>query len=216
MTPRPAAARGVITVTPSALGGNWQLSPQGTDDVFLVALVRADVDENHYCVNAESGTRCRVLTRRLESYDHCLRPSRLVRFCWPGFRRSPSHQLPANARHSLPWDPNHIVPYAPVADPGVTVTGPNAELTGPRDNISSWAKGGGCSPDKSVRDIGSDIVLWTYRGCASGIDVELYTFSTPTIVARFSIVIAPTTNTISATELMLDFFEAHPMRPHRS
>jgi polyhydroxybutyrate depolymerase len=213
--PRLAAARGVITVTPSALGGNWQLSPKGTDDVFLVALVHGV--ENHYCVNLN---QVHVAGFSLGAWKAtttaCGHPDM---FASVGLVSEEVHPtscppMPVIAFHGTA---DHIVPYGSGGDPGVTVTGPNAELTGARDNISSWAKGGGCSPDKNVRDIGSDVVLWTYRGCASGIDVELYTILHADHRWPGSpIVIAPTTNTISATKLMLDFFEAHPMRPHRS
>jgi polyhydroxybutyrate depolymerase len=213
--PRLAAARGVITVTPSALEGNWQLSPKGTDDVFLVALVHNV--ENHYCVNLNqvhvAGFSLGAWKATATACGHS------DMFASIGLVSEEVHPtscppMPVIAFHGTA---DHIVPYGSGGDPGVTVIGPNAELTGARHNISSWAKGGGCSADKSVRDIGSDVVMWTYRGCAPGIDVELYTILHADHRWPGSpIVIAPTTSTIGATKLILDFFEAHPMRPHRS
>jgi polyhydroxybutyrate depolymerase len=112
---------------------------------------------------------------------------------------------------------DHIVPYGAGSDPGITVTGPNAELTGAQFNIGSWAKGGRCSGAKKVHDIGADVVLWVYAGCAPGVEVELYTILHADHRWPGSpVVIPPTTNTISATKLMLDFFESHPLHPRHS
>ena len=77
----------------------------------------------------------------------------------------------------------------------------------------AWATAAHCSTHKDVQHIGSDVVLWTYPDCAPGVDVELYTIlhgdhSWP----GAAITIAPTTHTIDATTLILDFFQRHPMR----
>jgi polyhydroxybutyrate depolymerase len=209
--PRLATARGMITVTPNAIGGNWQLSPGGTDDVFLVALVH--YVESKYCIDLK---QVHVAGFSLGAWKAttlaCGHPDI---FASVGLVSEEVHPttcapMPVIAFHGTA---DHTVPYGPGGDPGVTVTGPNAGLTGARYNIASWAKGGRCSADKKVRDIGADVVLWTYTGCAPGVDVELYTILHADHRWPGSpIVIAPTTNTISATKLILDFFESHPMR----
>jgi polyhydroxybutyrate depolymerase len=213
--PRLATARGMITVTPTALGGNWQLSPKGADDDFLVALVH-DV-ESKYCINLN---QVHVAGFSLGAWKAtttaCGHPDIFASLGLGSEELHPTTcaPMPVIAFHGTA---DHTVPYGPGGDPGVTVTGPNAGLTGAQYNIASWAKGGRCSADKKVRDIGDDVVLWAYAGCAPGVEVELYSILHADHRWPGSpIVIAPTTNTVSATKLMLDFFESHPMRRHHS
>ena len=213
--PRLATARGMITVTPSALGGNWQLSPKGTDDIFLVALVHEV--ESKYCINRNqvhvAGFSLGAWKATTTACDH---PDI---FASVGLVSEEVHPttcapMPIIAFHGTA---DHSVPYGSGGDPGITVIGPNAGLTGAQYNIALWAKGGRCSAGKSVREIGTDVVFWNYRGCAPGVEVELYTvLHADHRWPGSPIDIAPTTNTISATELMLDFFESHPMRQHHS
>ncbi len=211
--PREAAARGIITLTPDAIGGNWQLSPKGADDDFLVSLVRNV--ESRYCVNLD---HVHVAGFSLGSWKATtVACGHQDIFASIGLVSEEVHPttcppMPVIAFHGTA---DHVVPYGAGADPGVTVTGPNAGLPGARDNIASWAKGGRCPAHKKVRTIGSDVVLWTYTGCAPGVNVELFTILHADHRWPGSpIVIEPTTNTISATKLILDFFESHPLR-HR-
>jgi polyhydroxybutyrate depolymerase len=211
--PRQATARGMITVTPDAIAGFWQLSPKGTDDDFLVALVR--YIESRYCVDLEHvGVTGVSLGAWKATEMACGHPDIFASVGLVGEEVHPTScpPMPVIAFHGTA-DPT--VPYGAGADPGVTVTGPNAGLTGARYNIASWAAGGRCSTYKQVRRIGGDVVLWTYPGCTSGVDVELYTIlhgghTWP----GAAITIGPTTHTIDATKLILDFFESHSLR-HR-
>ncbi len=209
--PRLATARGMITVTPDAIGGDWQLNPKGADDDFLVALVREI--ESRYCVNLD---HVHVAGFSLGSWKAttvaCGHPDI---FASVGLVSEEVHPtscppMPVIVFHGTA---DHIVPYGLGADPGVTATGPNAGLPGARYNIASWAKGGQCSTRKEVRHIGGDVVLWTYRGCAPGVSVELFTILHADHRWPGSpIAIAPTTNTVSATKLILGFFESHPLQ----
>jgi len=211
--PRQATARGMITVTPDAVAGNWQLSPKGTDDNFLVALVR-DV-ESRYCIDLE---QVHVAGFSLGAWKAttvaCGHPNIFASVGLVSEEVHPTNCLPMPVI-VFHGTADHIVPYGAGADPGVAVSGPNAGLPGARFNIASWAVGGRCSTNKKVRRIGGDVVLWTYQGCASGVDVELYTILHADHRWPGSpIVIEPTTNTINATRLILDFFESHPLRQH--
>ena len=213
--PRAAAARGIVTVTPDALDGNWQLSPTGTDDVFLVALVH-HIEEN-YCINLR---RVHVAGFSLGAWKAtttaCGHPNL---FASVGLVSEEVHPttcapMPVIAFHGTA---DHVVPYGAGGDQGVTVSGPNAGLTGARDNIASWAKGGRCSADKKVHDIGPDVIMWDYGGCEPGVNVELFTvLHADHRWPGSPIVIPPTTNSISATKLMLNFFAAHPLRQHHA
>jgi len=209
--PRRAAARGMITVTPDAIAGDWQITPTGTDDDFLVALVR-DV-ESRYCVDLE---HVHVVGLSLGAWKAttlaCGHPDIFasVGLVAEEVRLNKCPPMPVIAFHGTA---DHTVPYGPGADPGVTVTGFNAGLPGARYNIASWAKGGRCSTHKQVRRIGRDVVLWSYPSCASGIDVELYTIlHADHTWPGSAISIGPTTHTVDATNLILNFFESHPLR----
>ena len=175
--PREAAARGMITVTPDAIGGNWELNPKGADDDFLVALVRTV--ETRYCVNLD---HVHVAGFSLGSWKAttvaCGHPDI---FASVGLVSEEVHPttcppMPVIAFHGTA---DHIVPYGAGADPGVTVSGPNAGLPGVRYNIASWAKGGRCSSDKKVRNIGGDVVLWSYTGARPASTWNSSPFSTP-------------------------------------
>jgi len=211
---RRAAARGIITVTPDAIDHQWQLGPKGTDDDFLVALVHAI--ESRYCVNLD---RVDVAGLSLGSWKAavmaCVHPDV---FAAAGLvavevHPKPCRPMPVIAFHGTA---DHVVPYGEGADPGVVVHGFNADLPGARENIASWAEDGHCSTQAQVRTIGTDVVRWTYAGCASGVDVQLYTvLHGDHTWPGSAITIGPTTHTIDATNLILDFFQAHPLRnPH--
>jgi polyhydroxybutyrate depolymerase len=209
--PRRATARGIIMVTPDAIADNWQLSATGSDDDFLVALVRSV--EDNYCIDLH---RVYVAGFSLGSWKSalmaCTHPDMFAATALVAVEvhPTPCPNMPVIAFHGTA---DHAVPYGAGADPGVVVHGFNASLPGARDNIAAWATAAHCSTHKDVRPIGSDVVLWTYPDCAPGVDVELYTIlhgdhSWP----GAAITIAPTTHTIDATKLILDFFEHHPRR----
>src|SRR5699024_4797993 len=89
---------------------------------------------------------------------------------------------------------------------------PNAGLPGTRENAADWADGNGCEPEPEVEEIGDDVERWAYRGCDDGADVELYTvFEGEHTWPGSDIEIGATTQTIDATEISLDWFEAHPL-----
>ena len=206
--PRRGAARGAIVIAPDAVNGSWQLTSEGSDDDFLVSLVQ-DVT-HHYCVALD---RISVIGISLGAWKAsavaCRHPdlfSSLVMVA-EEVRPPGCPPLPVLAFHGTA---DHVVPYGEGGDPGVVVTTSNANLPGTRSNMTEWAKSAGCSTQPQVRRIGDDVELGTYPGCSKGIDVQLYTIhggdhSWP----GSSIVILPTTKTISATDLALDFFASH-------
>lgn len=208
--PAQASKRGAITVTPDAINGQWELSPTGSDDEFLMALL--DHVEAGYCVDR---TDVHVLGISLGAWKAslvaCEHPDRIASAVlvaeevWP--------QCPPMSVAMFHGTADRVVPYGEGADPGVVVEGPNRSLTGARHNAAEWAAGGGCDPAQVVEKIGDDVERWTYEGCDEGIDVELYSVAEGGHTWPGSdIKIGPTTQTVDATEIALDFFESHPLR----
>lgn len=209
--PRAAAKRGWITVTPDAIDGRWQLVPTGTDDAFLTELV--DHVAGELCVDLD---RVHVAGISLGSWKAslmaCQHPDRfasavlVAEEVWP-------KGCPPTAVLAFHGTADPVVPYGEGTDPGVTVTGNNAGLPGTRGNVASWAKAAGCDPTPAIRRIGSDVERWTYRGCTAGTDVVLYSIRGGGHTWPGSdITVGPTTQTIDATDLALDFMAAHPHR----
>jgi polyhydroxybutyrate depolymerase len=57
---------------------------------------------------------------------------------------------------------------------------------------------------------------WTYEGCDDGIDVELYSVEGGGHTWPGSAIeIGPTTKTVDATKIALDFFDSHPLPADR-
>lgn len=208
--PARASIRGAITVTPDAIDHQWQLAPRGTDDDFLMALL--DAVEAGYCVDLD---HVAVLGISLGSWKAslvaCEHPDRIAAAVlvaeevWP---RCPA--MPVLMFHGTA---DRIVPYGEGADAGTVVTGPNRSLTGTRQNAADWATGGGCDPEPVVAPLGTDVVRSTYGGCNPGVDVVLFTVQGGGHTwPGAAIEIGPTTQTIDATALALDFVAAHPLR----
>lgn len=109
---------------------------------------------------------------------------------------------------------DHVVPYGPGTDPGVTVVGPNSVLPGVDVNMARWAANEGCSRKKEIRHIAPDVDHWIYR-CPAGKGVELYSIEHGDHTWPGSPIELPhlaKTDTISATRIALDWFGAHPKR----
>lgn len=105
---------------------------------------------------------------------------------------------------------DHHVPY----DGGL---GPRSltsvDFESVQDTLQFWAKNNQCNTT-SVVEFFNDIIHTTYASCAGGSSVELYTITDgghawPGSQARWERSDIPT-QTISATELIWDFFAAHP------
>jgi len=209
--PAAAAERGIITVTPDAVAGQWELTPTGLDDDFLAALV-ADV-EGRYCVDR---ARVHVVGMSLGAYKAALTACR-----HPDVFASAA--LVTVELFIGDCDPLAVVAFHGTADAvaaygeGGTVdpaTTPNAGLPGARENMANWADAGGCGPEPELTDVGDDVVRHTYGGCDEGVDVVLHTIEggghtwpgSDIVIGDPSL----TTATIDATALILDWFEDHP------
>ena len=212
--PRQAAKRGMIVVTPEAIGGQWQLGGTGTDGDFLIGLL--DDIEDRYCIDQD---QTHIMGMSLGAWKAaataCSFPGRFASAALVTVEVFPGEcePLPVIAFHGTG---DHVVPYGEGADPGITIEGFNANLPGAVDNIEQWAASGGCAPEPEISEIGDDVTLRRFVDCDPAIDVELYTIAHGDhtwpgadidISGR-----GGTTQTIDATDLALAWFADHPAR----
>jgi len=202
--------RGYLVVTPDAIDANWDLQGHGRDDQFLMGLL--DHLEGSYCIDLDRVYAAGISLGAWKSaITACTHPDRFAAIALVAVEVAPPNcAIPVVAFHGTA-DP--VVPYGVGADPGVVVTGSNAGLTGAAVNMANWARYSGCAPGKRVVPIGGDVQHWIYDGCRSGLGVEFYSIEhgghtwpgSPIDVAR----LGPTTHTIDATKIALDWFDAH-------
>lgn len=84
------------------------------------------------------------------------------------------------------------------------------------DITAAWAKRNGCKTAPAEEQVASDVTLITFA-CPKGAEAELYrvdggghSWPGSAFSEQVASVIGPTTKSISANELMWEFFQAHP------
>lgn len=205
-TALPAAGtdRGMIVAAPEGLDGLWELAGEGADDDFLVALT--DDLESRYCIDRN---RVHLAGMSLGAWKSgitgCANPNRFASVALVTVEVFPGtcDPLAVLAFHGTD---DSTVPYdgSPDGGPG---------LPGTPENMASWAENGGCDAEPELSTLGDDVTEHRYLGCDEGVDVVLYEIEGGGHTWPGSdIKIGPTTETIDATELALDWFEAHPLR----
>lgn len=205
----------MIVASPQADGPLWELTGTGADADFLAELV--DDLERRYCIDRD---RIHLVGMSLGAWKSaitaCTAAGRYASVSLVTVEVFPGtcQPLPVIAFHGTA---DATVPYGEGADPGVEVQGPNAALPGARDNAAAWAESARCDPDPLIERIGDDVERWRYEGCEPGVGVELHTIEGGGHTWPGADIVlgdpALTTATIDATELTLDWFEAHPRRP---
>lgn len=209
--PRAGTDRGMVVAAPEAIDGRWELGGEGADGTFLTELV--DDLTARYCIDLD---RIHLIGMSLGAWKAA------ATACAFGGRFA-SVALVTVEVFPGTCDPLPVIAFHGTADPvvaygeGGTVDDaatPNAGLPGTLDNIAAWADNGGCDPDPERSELGDDVTLRRYTGCAEGVGVELYTIDGGGHTWPGSeVIIGPasmTTDTIDATALALDWFEAHP------
>lgn len=205
--------RGYVVVTPDAVDGVWELSGEGADDDFLMALL--DDLGSRYCIDLD---RVHAAGISLGSWKAtataCTHPDRIASIVLVAEQVAPTDcAMPVVSMHGTA---DASVPYGAGADDGVVVTGPNAGLPGVEVNMPNWARQAGCSVDKDVTPIGDDVEHWVYHDCPAGFDVEFYRIDggghTWPGASLDITALGATTTTIDATAIALDWFDAHPLR----
>lgn len=208
--PKRGTERGYLVVTPDAIHGRWELAGRGRDDEFLTALL-VDI-ERTYCVDLDRVHAAGIsLGAWKATITACTHPDRFASIGLVAEEVAPPGcSMPVVAFRGTA---DAVVPYGAGADEGVVVQGANVGLTGVEVNMPAWARNAGCSEDKVVERIEPDVEHWTYRGCPEGAGVELYSVEHGGHTWPGSPIELPkTTQTIDATEIILDWFDDHPQR----
>jgi polyhydroxybutyrate depolymerase len=105
-----------------------------------------------------------------------------------------------------------LVPFEEQPDTGR----PDIFRFGARNAMRNWAQHNGCDMTLFSQRIASDVVLESYTNCAEGADVEFYVIEdgghTWPGATHEMPDMGTTTHSITASELVWDFFAAHPRR----
>jgi polyhydroxybutyrate depolymerase len=116
---------------------------------------------------------------------------------------TPDARIPVLAFHGTA-DP--VVPFE-----GGRLGGTGVRLPSAEDAIRRWAEQDRCDPEPVVERIGADVEHWTFEGCEA--DVEAYWIDGGGHVwpgAGQRPVLGRNTETISASELISEWFDDHP------
>lgn len=209
--PKAGTDRGMIVVAPEGTDGQWELGSDGVDHDFLTGLI--DDLESRFCVDRN---RVHAVGMSLGAWKAaataCGSPGRFASLSLVTVEVRPPgcEPLPVVAFHGTA-DP--VVAYGEGGGTVDSSATPNAGLPPTLDNMVAWAEGAGCATEPEPTPIGDDVEHRVYDGCDDDLGVELYT-----VVGGghtwpgAEIEIGPTTDTIDATGITLDWFEAHPRR----
>ncbi|MGX1807348.1 alpha/beta hydrolase family esterase [Nocardia sp. NPDC055321] len=219
--------RGFVTVTPQigeSLFPSWDLAEGSTFFDYMGELIThigatVCIDERRVYATGLSmgGFAATALACRLSDRIAAVAAvAGMSRFPWC----DPSRPVPLLAFHGTA-DP--LVAYE--GGLGSLIQNRGIELTQELPSIPSiaaaWAGANGCGTEPIDERIPSDIVARRFP-CAGDADVALYTVvggghtwpgSRTSLYP--SALVGPTTNSISATRIMWDFFDAHPLPERR-
>jgi polyhydroxybutyrate depolymerase len=198
-----------IVATPQGLGGGaWGFAPDSTDLTFLSELItelqaRLCIDPTRVAStgisngSALSATAACVLSDQLSAVG-------LVAATVPPLGCTPE------ARTS-------VIAFHGTADPVAAYEGrPADDLVGAEDGIRAWAGQDGCQGEPTVEDVAADVVHWTWSDCGGDTAVDFYAVQGAGHVwpgapeapdARDD---QQNTDSISASQLIVEFVMAHP------
>ena len=210
--PARGGAAGYLVATPDALGGRWDLARPGTataDRAFVTDLV-ADL-AGRYCLD-----RARVFATGISlgsqfaailACDPSNRIAAVALVAADYLIRPCTGPVPVLAFHGTA-DP--VVPYG---NGGTGRSVPGIPVVGVQENLAAWARLDGCRPTPAVTRPAAGIVRQAWRQCAGASSVTLYTVTggghtwpgSPVVLSAAAF--GPTTEAVSATGLLLTFFD---------
>ncbi|MEX1254686.1 MAG: PHB depolymerase family esterase [Dehalococcoidia bacterium] len=217
--PAKADEEGFVLVTPQGQGpiGFWNISP-GTagfanDVAFLGGLL--DALEEQLCID-----QARVYSTGISNGG--LMSSRLGCDLSERIAAFASIAGITFAADCAPAGPVSVLAFHGVADPIIPFEGgplgiealSNLSFPAVRESVGKWAAQDACDTAPEEEQVSEHVTLERYAGCAEGADVVLYVISegghtwpgAPVDVASLGV----TTREIKATDLLWEFFAAHP------
>lgn len=212
---RPAWARGYVVAHPDAIDRLWNFEDD-TDLEFLTTLVDALADE--LCLDPS-----RIFAAGLSqggdfaSFMACEAPGRFAAFASVAV-------LNAYERCAT-WTPTPVLAFAGTADPiyvpavglaeSVPFSGDPRDKPGPlADEAGTWALANGCDP-QPAESIAAGVTTITYD-CPPGADVQVLVHAGGHTWPGGEIdpppILGPAVHDLSASTLILDFFDRHQSR----
>jgi polyhydroxybutyrate depolymerase len=215
--PAAATKRGSIVATPDAIGGTWQLGgSEGSppvDQVFISDLL-SDL-EGRFCTDARRVYAAGLsLGGLMSAVLGCGLPDTIAAIGVVTVEIKPGECEPPLPILAFHGDADPVVPYQ---EGGEVDAGDfsGVKVKGTLNNMVEWATLNGCAIEPDVEKIGVDVEHRVYAGCQGGAEVELYTILGGGHTWTGSAIDVPSlgvnTDTVSATELILDFFDEHPL-----
>jgi polyhydroxybutyrate depolymerase len=118
----------------------------------------------------------------------------------------------SSAQECAPGRPVPVVGFHGTDDRLIPYEGQGILIMPAEEWAAAWASRNGCSPTPAVTYQGSEVTHETWSGCQAGADVVFYTIEGgghgwPGSPGGAGV----TTNEINATNVIWDFFAAHPM-----
>jgi polyhydroxybutyrate depolymerase len=221
---RQGGERGYVVITPNGEDGllrHWSLLPSGNPDVaFVQAMLRAT--NRRLCID-----QARVFATGISNGAMfstvlaCALPGRLAAIATvAGVNATPvcSARTPRVSVLAFHGTVDPIVPYAG----GALLSGAPIgralglpEATPVDDAAAAWAAFDGCGTPAEEQPVAADVQRFVWPGCPANGAVELYRIvggghTWPGAAAVRGETLGPTTASIDATDLVLDFFGHHP------
>lgn len=211
-----AVARGYVVITPtgSQPGPRWNVPggvENGVDDIGYISKL-LDAAEDQACIdrNREFAAGFSAGAAMAQALS-CTLPWRMAAVAASGG---------ANLTDLCPDSPaTDVMVLHGSADPIAPTTGSEVPFATPNglhidDVVATDAARAGCAPVPSTETLFADVVVDRYQGCADGARVEYWRLLgaghtwAGTTAPLLEIVTGPTNMSISATDTVLDFFDA--------
>ncbi len=207
--PARGSTGGYLVVVPHTQGAEleWQLEAHGTDARFVDALIESL--ETTYCIDRDSVFAAGFSAGAAFTIIYsCARESQVAAIATVAveFQLGCTRPMPILALHGTA-DP--LVPYRNGAT-GLSL--PGIKVRGTQLNMGDWARLDKCHGTARRRRTGSQVMIQQWDGCRSGTSVVLYTIvggghSWPGADPKQAVGL--TTEQVSATSLMLSFFNRY-------
>jgi len=203
-------------------------SPEPDDPAFINAVI--DALEAQLCIDQDRVFSTGISNGAIMSVRlACSLSSRIAAIGPVAGAYYPPESLDLNPFETCPdTAPVPIIAFHGTADPTVPFNGgyggisqlmfafrlPIDDNTPAEDVMSDWATHNGCAAARQETQVSSEVRLIEYGSCAAGTAVRLYAVDGGGHTWPGSAIIIPslgyTTQQISATDLIWDFFVAHP------
>jgi polyhydroxybutyrate depolymerase len=198
-----------VVVAPESLGRGWDFSPPSSDYTFIRSLTAAlpsvaCVDPHRfYATGISEGAAVVFALACTNVGDFAAYGAVAGAFYWPQCDGAP---------------PRPIVYFHGTADPLVPINGgqiAGGTVAPARTSMATWAAHNGCQSGPRQSAVTSDVTLLTWTGCQDGADVDYYVIADgghswpgapPAIARAAGTNLGRTTESISASQIMWDFF----------